>query len=381
MDGGAATYSYNGDGKRVKKVTSAETTYTFYGPGGIISEFTTSNTIATATAAASNDRCLYHTADKLGSAVLVMNSGGTVLENNRTLPYGEAWLSSDNGATSTNDKKFTTYQRDQESGLDYAMNRYDSNVNGRFMSVDAGPPTFWKPKTLNRYVYTADDPINHTDKTGSLANLYCPASQQYCDDEEPPEPFEPGGDDDECSSLWTAGFEAHRACIEDLRSTSITATTQPANCYNETCMPDARRRALDALNNREDCRNLFGTAASRSAGFDPAEVLDSIINGGRFGHVEYVYHPPDKNGKNWDAETFGDGVIGKLPGLASRVTVRINSYSEPNLDYWNNGYATSNAETLLHELGHAFDLLKGAGGFSVKDHGDFDNVINQKCFQ
>src|SRR5579862_3541101 len=67
MDTGVATYAYDGDGKRVKKVTSAETTYTFYGPGGIISEFTTSNAIASATTAASSDKCFYHTTDKLGS--------------------------------------------------------------------------------------------------------------------------------------------------------------------------------------------------------------------------------------------------------------------------------------------------------------------------
>jgi hypothetical protein len=122
MDGGAAaTYAYDGEGRRMKKVTSTETTYTFYGPGGIISEFTTSNAIATATAASSTDKCFYHTSDKLGSAVLVMNSSGVVIENNRTLPYGEAWLT--DATPSTNDKKFTSYQRDAESGLDYAMNR------------------------------------------------------------------------------------------------------------------------------------------------------------------------------------------------------------------------------------------------------------------
>ena len=72
MDGGAGTYAYDGDGRRMKKVTSTETTYTFYGPGGIISEFTTYNAIATATAASSTDKRFYHTSDKLGSAVLVV---------------------------------------------------------------------------------------------------------------------------------------------------------------------------------------------------------------------------------------------------------------------------------------------------------------------
>ncbi len=135
-DAGAATYAYDGDGRRMKKVTATDTTFTFYGPGGIISEFTTSNTLSAATAASSTDKCFYHTTDKLGSAVLVITAAGLVIENNRTLPYGEAWLAEN--APSTNDKKFTTYQRDSESGLDYAMNRYLANTAGRFVSVDKG---------------------------------------------------------------------------------------------------------------------------------------------------------------------------------------------------------------------------------------------------
>src|SRR5437588_2621295 len=143
------------------KLPSTETTYTFYGPGGIISEFTTSSAIATATAASSTDKCLYHTSDKLGSAVLVMNSAGVVIENNRTLPYGEAWLTTDNGATSTNDKKFTTYQRDVESGLDYAMNRFSQSTMGRFITPDKGNPKTYLPVMLNRYVYSTNDSINY----------------------------------------------------------------------------------------------------------------------------------------------------------------------------------------------------------------------------
>ena len=155
----------------MRKVTSTETTYTFYGPGGILSEFTTSNAIATATAASSADRVFYHTTDKLGSAVLVMNSAGVVIENNRTLPYGEAWLAADFAASSTNDKKFETYQRDSESGLDYAMARFDASAAGRFLSPDpdgnSAEPK--QPITLNRYLYVNDDPINLADPDGRYA--------------------------------------------------------------------------------------------------------------------------------------------------------------------------------------------------------------------
>src|SRR5439155_11038036 len=94
-----------------------------------------------------------------------MNSSGVVIENNRTLPYGEAWLTE--SMPSTNDKKFTTYQRDQESGLDYAMNRFYGNNNGRFTSPDKGQPTLYMPVALNRYTYANVDPINNTDSSGN----------------------------------------------------------------------------------------------------------------------------------------------------------------------------------------------------------------------
>ena len=41
MDAGAAVYGYDGEGRRMKKTAGPETTYTFYGLGGITSEFTT----------------------------------------------------------------------------------------------------------------------------------------------------------------------------------------------------------------------------------------------------------------------------------------------------------------------------------------------------
>jgi RHS repeat-associated protein len=94
---------------------------------------------------------------------LVISAAGTVIENNRTLPYGEPWLPE---VSSTNDKKFTSYQRDQESGLDYAMGRYYANTAGRFASVDPGPLVLFRQNTLNRYAYTSDDPLNKMDSNG-----------------------------------------------------------------------------------------------------------------------------------------------------------------------------------------------------------------------
>jgi RHS repeat-associated protein len=174
MDGGAAVYAYDGEGRRMKKTVGSETTYYFYGPGGLLCEFSTSNAISSATAASSTDKTLYRTSDKLGSAVLVINSSGLVIENNRTLPYGEAWQAE--STPSTNDKKFTSYQRDFESALDYAMNRYDANTSGRFMSADKGPASLHRPSSLNRYPYGMNDPINHIDPDGNVSRPAPPAN-------------------------------------------------------------------------------------------------------------------------------------------------------------------------------------------------------------
>jgi hypothetical protein len=48
------------------------------------------------------------------------------------------------------------------------MNRFYGNASGRFQSPDPGEPRWKRPATLNRYVYTADDPINYTDPTGKI---------------------------------------------------------------------------------------------------------------------------------------------------------------------------------------------------------------------
>jgi RHS repeat-associated protein len=167
MDGGAAVYAYDGEGRRMKRTATVqgvtETTYYFYGPGGVLCEFSTVAGTSTATTASANDRATYRTSDKLGSAVLFITSSGSVVENNRTLPYGEAWLSE---VKSINDKKFTTYQRDQESGLDYAGARFDNSSYGRFMSPDSGFARIAIPASLNRYSYSINDPINLSDPDG-----------------------------------------------------------------------------------------------------------------------------------------------------------------------------------------------------------------------
>jgi RHS repeat-associated protein len=85
------------------------------------------------------------TVDRLGSA-------GTYY------PYGEARSSP---------SEFATYQRDN-TGLDYAQNRYYSSQIARFTTADpykaSGGPA--DPQSWNRYAYVHGDPINFGDPNG-----------------------------------------------------------------------------------------------------------------------------------------------------------------------------------------------------------------------
>jgi RHS repeat-associated protein len=61
---------------------------------------------------------------------------------------------------------FTTYERDSESGNDYALARYYASRLGRFISPDALAGSTSDPQSLNRYTYAHDLPTNLVDLSG-----------------------------------------------------------------------------------------------------------------------------------------------------------------------------------------------------------------------
>ncbi len=90
--------------------------------------------------------------DRLGSV------GGPA----RYYPYGQ-----EREATAEGTEKFATYYRDQ-TGLDYAWNRYYSPAWSRFMQADPSltPEAMKNPQGWNRYAYVAGDPVNYYDPAG-----------------------------------------------------------------------------------------------------------------------------------------------------------------------------------------------------------------------
>jgi len=136
--------------------------------------------------------------DQLGTSRMVFDQSGdlTVLDQNGNyvrgvtrhdyLPFGEELDAGVGGRTtaqgySASDRvrqKFTGYEHDSESGLDYAHARYYASSQGRFTSPDplAGSASTANPQSFNRYSYVNNSPLIIVDPSGMFG--ICPGGGQ-----------------------------------------------------------------------------------------------------------------------------------------------------------------------------------------------------------
>jgi len=156
-------YFYDGDGKRVKKIAGSEETIFVYDAGGkLIGEY------STVVQTGSNAKTVYTTNDHLGSPRINTDGVGAVISRHDYHPFGEEIARTGYGSDTIR-KQFTGYERDGETGLDFAEARmYASNL-GRFSTPD---PLYFTnsrlvdPQQINLFVYTRNNPIRFTDPDG-----------------------------------------------------------------------------------------------------------------------------------------------------------------------------------------------------------------------
>lgn len=194
-----ARYTYDANGKRVKKEDlSSNTTVRFiYGGGGkLFAEYEgepvpdvanptkeyvygPSGLLAIVKRNGSgNETVQYLTPDNLGSPRVITDGDSNVVSRRDFHPFGEE-ISTDlggrtaiDGYASGNDirQKFTGYERDQETGLDFAQSRYFNNNQAKWMSPDPLAVTkesFVNPQRWNLYVYVNNNPISYRDPNGA----------------------------------------------------------------------------------------------------------------------------------------------------------------------------------------------------------------------
>jgi RHS repeat-associated protein len=112
----------------------------------------------------------YYFSDDLQTASVITNAAGTITEDEDYYPWGGEvpFVNSD-----SNHYKFTSKERDSETGLDYFGARHYSNWLGRFITPDwssAPVPVPYAalgdPQTLNQYTYVRNIPTSAVDPDG-----------------------------------------------------------------------------------------------------------------------------------------------------------------------------------------------------------------------
>ena len=270
VDGGTngqSTYDFRN--RRIKKVLSGVTThYVWQGSrvvaehngatGAVLTDYVFSG--SKMVAKISGGTTQYFLSDRL-SVRMTLDATGNSVGLQSHLPFGEDFAES--GTQTKND--FTSYERDAESGLRYAINRGYAASVGRFSQADPYRPSghVIDPRSWNRFSYTRNDPINRTDRLGLqdggitvggptggnpmgeisvIAGLKDPKSGGRHDDEEKPEDEEneesgEGArgellpDDEKQELVWTRAHQANqllkgeagKKCRDYLAGSRITA--------------------------------------------------------------------------------------------------------------------------------------------------------------
>jgi RHS repeat-associated protein len=187
-----SAYIYNGEGQRVCKLVGENLRFIYDIGGQLISEFSGSNgslqkeyiygasgLLATVEPSAVNSNgTRYTTPDHLGSPRIVTNSTAGVISRHDYMPFGEELFAGVGGRTTgmgfagISDgirQKFTSKERDNETGLDYFGARYYASVQGRFSSPD---PLYYtasrpgNPQLFNLYSYVQNNPLQMVDPDG-----------------------------------------------------------------------------------------------------------------------------------------------------------------------------------------------------------------------
>ena len=173
-----ATYGYDADGRRVKQTVGSAVTnylwdeaspygdvvYEYNGSGSPLASYVSGGTQLISQTRGSTTN--YFLQDGQNSTRALTNSSGTITDTYAYTAFGEIFNQS---GTTTNSYLYTGQQYDSLTGLYSLRARYYNPALGRFLSQDMYPVNFGNTVELNRYVYTANSPINLTDPSGHFA--------------------------------------------------------------------------------------------------------------------------------------------------------------------------------------------------------------------
>jgi len=171
----------DGNGLRAQKVAGSTTTVYVFSGSKVIAEYQNGAAPSSPTkeyiysggallATVTSSTKTYHHQDHLSVRMSTDTSGNDIADQGH-FPYGESWYMGSSGTK----WQFTSYERDAESGNDYAQARYNVSRLGRFSSPDPISGSTADPQSLNRYSYVRNMPAMAIDPTGMISIINpCP---------------------------------------------------------------------------------------------------------------------------------------------------------------------------------------------------------------
>jgi RHS repeat-associated protein len=175
------TYFYDGDGRRVKKVTALAggtrtVVYVYTAEGELAAEYESGPSGGPMPCTT-----CYLYADHLGSTRAMWDAAGVKARYDYA-PFGEEIAADRNGRNTAScavpncygspadvKQKFTSKERDEETGLDYFGARYYLGAQGRFTSPDQPflDQHLRDPQSWNLYTYGRNNPLRYVDLLGT----------------------------------------------------------------------------------------------------------------------------------------------------------------------------------------------------------------------
>jgi RHS repeat-associated protein len=337
-----------------------------------------------------------------------MSSSASVVGRQAHLPFGDDFAQS-----GTQDKHhFTSYERDSESGLDYALNRQMVSSTARFHQADPYPGSIRQPQSLNRYTYTHNDPVNRIDPLGLWPIIILPPAfwpgpirLSTTESHYPGTVLGGGGSGGGSGGLGGDPFALDNPGA-DLEQLPIDLGFLERLAEILENLTTAISLAQTALQGRPGCAELFGGLPQDTS---PSALLTSLLGPlmgapntmGSFGFADLG---PSAPGGVTSArmipilgsrtETRPDGTTQTISTfVGANIFINVNPASPfVSPRGYDGRYGASNeinrAITVIHELGHVVALLYGSHSTQiVEDRDDAtksaqnSQLIYDQCFK
>ena len=202
----------------------------------------------------------YMVNDQIGSTRVLLDGNGNVDWFSDYEPFGQNTNEKSFDEQTTTDQCFTSYTRDMEIGLQYAMNRYMDSSLGRFISEDP------IKDGLNWYVYVSSNPLRSIDPTGlsEAEENYARTSSGSGDDDD--------DDDDDDGDDRSADQNVEEEPGEEQKSDEM--ITEPAE--QEEQKQEKTKAVVEETNNELEINNP--TEEEKNTEVETAEGVNNNTN-------------------------------------------------------------------------------------------------------